>query len=162
MDIPSLDCCRNRAGSALCLEPVSIVAFNTGFSFQLQNPGADGIMFVLQGQGPKAFGEYGINLGFGGEISRIQKSVGIKFDLYNNAGEGSKSTGLFVMGSTPTMPAAVLTSTDIDLHSGHIFAAPCLRWILTPRGSKRYSDRGRLQPDLQVDILLSLEVLLPS
>ena len=112
----------NRVGSAFCREPVDVVAFSTDFSFQLQNPGADGFMFVLQGQGPQAVGEYGINLGFAGKISSIQKSVGIKFDLYDNAGEGSNSTGLFVKGSTPTTPAEDLTSTGIDLHSGHIFA----------------------------------------
>jgi hypothetical protein len=47
--------------------------------------------------------------------------VAVKFDLFNNSGEGADSTGLFTNGATPTLPAIDLTPTGIDLHSGHVF-----------------------------------------
>ena len=49
--------------------------------------------------------------------------MAIKFDLYNNAGEGPDSTGLYTGGAQPTVPAINLSSTGINLHSGHIFNA---------------------------------------
>jgi hypothetical protein len=42
----------------------------------------------------------------------------VKFDLYNNAGEGPDSTGLYTDGAAPTVPAVDLSSTGINLHSG--------------------------------------------
>ena len=47
--------------------------------------------------------------------------MAIKFDLYNNAGEGNDSTGLYTDGATPTIPAIDLSSSGINLHSGDIF-----------------------------------------
>jgi hypothetical protein len=41
--------------------------------------------------------------------------------LYNNAGEGPDSTGLYLNGATPTVPAINLSTTGINLHSGDIF-----------------------------------------
>ena len=40
------------------------------------------------------------------------------FDLYNNAGEGSDSTGLYTGGANPVTPSTDLSSTGIDLHNG--------------------------------------------
>ena len=59
----------------------------------------------------------GGNLGYGG----IPNSVAIKFDLYNNAGEGPDSTGLYVNGAVPTFPPSTSPSTGINLHSGDYF-----------------------------------------
>jgi hypothetical protein len=55
----------------------------------------------------------------------------VKFDLYNNAGEGNDSVGVFTGGASPTAggdaPLAAgsndLTGSSIDLHSGHRFDA---------------------------------------
>ena len=48
--------------------------------------------------------------------------MAVKFDLYNNQGEGVNSTGLFVGGAAPTNVGSVsLANTGIDLHSGHTF-----------------------------------------
>jgi len=54
----------------------------------------------------------------------------VKFDLYNNDGEGTNSTGLFLNGAAPTIKGVApskgrndLNGTGIDLHSGHIFSA---------------------------------------
>jgi hypothetical protein len=49
--------------------------------------------------------------------------VAIKFDLVDNAGEGSNSVGVFTGGATPSMPGVSLDGTGIDLHSGHPFRA---------------------------------------
>ena len=43
----------------------------------------------------------------------------MKFDLWNNDGEGPNSTGLFRNGDKPSNPGAIdLTPSGIDLHSG--------------------------------------------
>jgi hypothetical protein len=47
--------------------------------------------------------------------------VALKFDLYDNSGEGTNSTGLFVNGAAPAVPAIDLAHSGIDLHSGHRF-----------------------------------------
>jgi hypothetical protein len=40
-----------------------------------------------------------------------------------NDGEGSNSTGLYIDGASPTVPAIDLTGTGIDMHSLDIFKA---------------------------------------
>ncbi len=107
----------NEAGSAFYATPVNIQQFTTNFTFQLSNPAADGITFTIQNNAPTAVGVYGGQLGYGG----IPNSVAIKFDLYNNAGEGPDSTGLYVNGADPNVPAINLTGTGINLHSGDYF-----------------------------------------
>jgi hypothetical protein len=47
--------------------------------------------------------------------------VGVKFDLFNNFGEGNDSTGLYVNGASPTVPALDMTSSGVNLHSGDVF-----------------------------------------
>jgi hypothetical protein len=105
---------QNEAGSAFYAAPVNIQSFTTNFTFQLSNPSADGITFAIQNVGPTALGTHGGGLGY----ATIPQSVAIKFDLYNNAGEGPNSTGLYINGAMPTVPAIDLTGTGIDLHSG--------------------------------------------
>jgi hypothetical protein len=97
---------------------VSVAKFTTDFSFQLINPNADGITFTLQAAGPTALGASGGGLGYMG----IAPSVAIKFDLFNNSGEGNNSTGLYLNGAAPTNLGSVnLNNTGINLHSGHVF-----------------------------------------
>jgi hypothetical protein len=119
-----------EAGSSFYATPLNIQAFTTDFTFQLANPLAggyfpptnpiaDGITFTIQNAGAYAIGGLGGELGYQG----IGKSVAIKFDLHNNNGEGTNSTGLYINGAAPTAPAIDLTGTGIDLHSGHLFAA---------------------------------------
>jgi len=43
----------------------------------------------------------------------------VKFDLYGNNGEGTDSTGLFLNGAMPTTPSVDMSSSGVDLHSGH-------------------------------------------
>jgi len=74
--------------------------------------------FTIQGVAPTAVGGTGGGLGFAGTT----KSVAIKFDLFDNAGEGPNSTGLYLNGVQPNAVNSInLTGTGIDLHSGHTF-----------------------------------------
>ena len=108
-----------EAGSAFTAGAVNVSTFTTSFEFQLLNPNADGFTFTLQSNNPSQLGGGGGNLGYGG----IPNSVAIKFDLFNNAGEGNNSTGLFINGASPTNSGSVdLTGSGINLHSGDIFA----------------------------------------
>ncbi len=109
----------NEAGSAFYATAVNVQQFTTQFAFQLSNPAADGITFTIQNNGPTALGGDGGALGYKG----ILNSIAIKFDLFNNAGEGPNSTGLYINGAKPTLPAINLTGTGINLHSGDYFNA---------------------------------------
>jgi hypothetical protein len=106
-----------EASSAFTTSAVSVTKFSTFFAFQLTNADADGFTFTIQSVGPTALGFGGGGLGYQG----IPSSVAIKFDLFNNAGEGNNSVGLYFNGAAPTVPALDLTGTGINLHSGHVF-----------------------------------------
>ena len=106
-----------EASSAFSSAPVNIQSFTTDFSFQLTNPNADGITFTVQGNAPTALGVSGEGLGYGG----MNGSVAVKFDLFNNAGEGINSTGVYFNGADPTVPAIDLNSSGVNLHSGDVF-----------------------------------------
>ena len=72
-------------------------------------------------------GAAGGALGFGpdpngGTPAGISQSVAIKFDLFDNNGEGYDSTGLFLDGAEPSNVGSVdLSSTGIGLHNGDVF-----------------------------------------
>jgi hypothetical protein len=108
----------NEARSAFYTSLVPVNSYTTDFTFQLTNPAADGFTFVIQSDKPQALGGSGSGLGYAG----ISSSAAIKFDLYNDSGEGNDSTGLYINGAVPTIPAVNLAPAGIDLHSGHIFA----------------------------------------
>ncbi|MGA2031633.1 MAG: fibronectin type III domain-containing protein [Thermoguttaceae bacterium] len=119
----------SQSGSVFATSPVDITKFTTQFTFQLLPAAldtADGFTFTIQGKGATALGSGGSGLGYAG----ISPSLAIKFDLFNNAGEGSDSTGMFLNGDTPTVPVSGdnaadisidLSSTPINLHSGDVF-----------------------------------------
>jgi hypothetical protein len=108
-----------EARSAWFTTEVPVRSFITDFTFQQLNANADGMTFTIQAQGPTAVGWPGGALGYQG----TNNSVAVKFDLYNNAGEGVDSTGLYTDGAAPTVPAVDLGSTGINLHSGDIMEA---------------------------------------
>jgi fibronectin type 3 domain-containing protein len=117
-DLRLTDGRNNEAASAFTSNTVRVAKFNTQFSFQLTNPNADGIAFVIQTFGATALGASGGGLGYQG----IGSSVAVKFDLYNNNGEGINSTGLFINGAAPFNVGSVnLNGSGIDLHGGHVF-----------------------------------------
>jgi hypothetical protein len=106
---------------------VNIQSFTTDFKFQTMpaSASADGFTFTMQGNNATAIGPGGGGLGYGpnqpGGAPGIGKSVAVKFDLYDNAGEGSDSTGLYTNGVSPTTPAVDMTSSGVNLHSGDVF-----------------------------------------
>ena len=111
--------------SAWFSTPVNITSFDTQFSFQPTQAFGDGLTFAIQSAGATAIGPGGAGLGYGASTPDgtpgIPNSIAIKFDLYNNFGEGVDSTGLYVNGASPTTPAIDLTSSGVNLHSGHPF-----------------------------------------
>jgi fibronectin type 3 domain-containing protein len=114
-----------EAGSVFSTNAVDVTKFSNQFTFQLTNPNADGFTFTIEGDGPTALGPTGGGLGYGpdapGGTPGIAKSLAVKFDLYNNAGEGTDSTGEYTDGASPTTPDIDLSTTGINLHSGDVF-----------------------------------------
>jgi hypothetical protein len=103
-----------QAGSVFWNQPIGVQTFTTDFSFQLSSAQGDGFSFTIQGVGAKALGASGSGLGY----QNIGKSVAIKFDLYSNAGEGTDSTGVYINGAAPTVPAVDMTASGLQLRSG--------------------------------------------
>jgi Legume lectin domain/Chitobiase/beta-hexosaminidase C-terminal domain len=102
--------------------PVNVQTFTTDFMFQITpaTPTAsDGFTFTIQNMGLTADGGIGGALGY----QSITPSVAVKFDLFNNSGEGVNSTGFYTDGVAPTVPATDLTPSGINLHSGDIMHA---------------------------------------
>jgi hypothetical protein len=115
----------SEASSAFFNTPQNVQLFTTSFSFQLTNPNADGMTFTIQNTGLTALSGNGGGLGYGSfspsnGIVGIGKSVAVKFDLFNNAGEGTNSVGLYTNGASPTVPAVTLGG-GVNLHSGDVF-----------------------------------------
>jgi lysophospholipase L1-like esterase len=113
-----------EASSAFTASTLDVTHFTTHFRFDLFNASADGFTFTLQGVGPHALGGYGGWLGYAPAPGTrgIPNSVAVKFDLYNNQGEGNDSTGLYQGGAVPTVLGSIdLSRTGINLHSGHGF-----------------------------------------
>ena len=107
---------------------VNIAAFKTSFDFTaVGNPGymADGLTFCIQNNGKNALGSAGGGLGYGadptvGTGDHIEKSVAVKFDVYQNWPDPSSSTtGLYKNGEVPT-GGVDLGNYKIDLRSGHV------------------------------------------
>ncbi len=123
----------NESRAVFSSTPVGLASFTTEFDFQLTGketpaPDADGFAFVLEANGPNALGSPGGGLGYGlpavGQSGpQITNSVAVKFDLHDNNGEGTSSTGIYINGAAPTIPSVNLLPSGIDLHSGHIFHA---------------------------------------
>jgi hypothetical protein len=114
----------SEKASAFWTTPVNVQSFTNTFTFQLTNPNADGFTFTIQKTSITAIGAVGGGLGYGainpGQAPGIGKSVAVKFDLFDNNGEGNNSTGLYTQGVSPTTPATALGG-GINLHSGDIF-----------------------------------------
>lgn len=107
------------ASSGFWKTRMQVDRFRTKFRFQMADPQADGITFVVQSQGANALGPQGGGLGYG--PNGIKKSVAIKWDIWDNEGEGWNSTGIYLNGVSPTVPAVTFDGSGIDLHSGHVF-----------------------------------------
>ena len=109
-----------QASSAFVTKPVDVRAFYTRFRMHLlpDTSSADGMTFTIQGVGPAALGSNGQGLGYQG----IERSVAVKFDLYDRERQHANATGMFMLGVPPKTAGAIpLGGTGIDLHSGHPF-----------------------------------------
>ena len=105
-----------ESSSAFYTTPVNVQSFTTNFSFQMTDAQADGMTFVIQNGAATVLGTGGGGLGY----EDIGNSVAVKFDIYNNAGEGTDSTGMYVNGAMPTVPAVDMTSSGVVLLSGDV------------------------------------------
>ena len=115
-----------QAGSFFFTTPENVQQFTNDFTFQLTTPNADGITFTIQNTGATALGPSGGGLGYGPDTTTgapgIAKSIAVKFDLYNNEGEGVDSTGEYANGASPTTPFVDMTSSGVSLHSGDVMS----------------------------------------
>ena len=123
---------KSEAGSAFDDTAETITTFSTQFTFQItpgSNPTADGFTFTIQNTGINALGPSGGGLGYGLDSATgassspntpIAKSVAIKFDLYNNNGEGDDSTGLYTDGKAPTVAGSLDMTGSVNLHSSDV------------------------------------------
>jgi len=109
-----------QAGSAFFNTPVGVENERGSiFSFQIPDSGGNGFTYTFQNTGPDALGGDGAGLGYVG----IHHSLALKFGLYDHDGGGSNSVGVYTAGNLPDTPDIDLTSSGVDLHSGHIFKA---------------------------------------
>lgn len=143
-----------EARSAFFNAPINVQSFTNNFSFQLTNPNADGFTFTIQGNAANVVGPSGGGLGYGPDTpggtppagTPIGKSIAVKFDLFNNAGEGTDSTGWYTNGVSPTTPASDMTASGVNLHSGdamnvHMtYNGTTLNWTVTdPTAGKSFA-----------------------
>ena len=116
---------QHEASAAWYGVEANIQTFTTDFTFLISagTTTADGFTFTLQGNNASAIGQGGGSLGYGSSTGTggIANSVAVKFDLYNNSGEGVDSTGLYTNGPWPTTPAVDMTASGVNLHSGDPF-----------------------------------------
>jgi hypothetical protein len=113
----------SEINSVFFYAPVDIETFTTDFDFRikpgLSSPLGDGFTFTIQNVGPGAIGGAGGGLGYAG----IPHSMAIKFDLFNNAGEGTDSTGIYFNGAAPTVPSLNLANNNVNIGSGDLIHA---------------------------------------
>ncbi len=109
----------DEANAVWTAVPVNVQNFTTDFTFQESSASADGFTFTLQNAGATALGAAGGGLGYSG----VGSSIAVKFDLYNNAGEGIDSTGFYIDGAYPSVPALDMTASGVNLHSTDLLHA---------------------------------------
>lgn len=101
---------------------IPLAVFATEFRFRILKAdpkSSEGFTFTVQANSDTEVGSADGGLGYKG----IPHSMALKFDLHNDAGEGTNSVGLFFGGAFPAIPAIDLTPSGLDLHSAHIFGA---------------------------------------
>ncbi|GAA4930280.1 L-type lectin-domain containing protein [Actinoplanes utahensis] len=95
-----------QVGSAWSTVAVDVNnSFQTKFTAHIRDgrSGADGIAFVVQGEGPRALGGWGGGMGYKG----IHDSVAIEFDTYRNPKDPDDNHLAVVLGGDPDHPAVV-------------------------------------------------------
>lgn len=114
--------------SAFLKDPVNLQQFYIQARLRISGANADGLTFTVHTdpRGASALGGTGGGLGSGPDPSfttdpvkgaKIANSVSLKLDVYDNEGEGANSTGVYLNGAKPTVPATTI-GNGIDLHDG--------------------------------------------
>lgn len=105
-----------QIGAAWFTKKVPVSSFTTDFTFQLTNATADGFTFTIQNSSSNvwALGYGTAGLGY----QSLNNSFALKFDIYNNAGEGTDSIGVYTGGAAPTTPSTDLSTSGVVLKSG--------------------------------------------
>jgi hypothetical protein len=99
-----------QSGSAWAKTKIDLTrSFESSFKVYLHHatPGADGIAFLVQTDGPRALGGWGGGLGYRG----IKHSVAVEFDTFRNAPDPSNNHVALVLGGNPDVHEAVGTPT---------------------------------------------------
>jgi hypothetical protein len=95
-----------QSGSAWSTQKIDLSkSFETEFKAYLHHgqPGADGIAFVVQTQGPRALGGWGGGIGY----RFIKPSVAVEFDTFQNTADPSSNHLAVVMNGNPDAHTAV-------------------------------------------------------
>jgi hypothetical protein len=95
-----------QAGSAWSTQKLDLTeSFESTFKVYLHHgmPGADGIAFLVQTQGPRALGGWGGGLGYRG----IRQSVAVEFDTFQNTPDPNSNHLAVVLAGDPDHHAAV-------------------------------------------------------
>jgi len=138
----------NQVGAAWLSAPRAIAGgFDTTFQFQITNPGADGMAFVIQTVGSSALGGGGGGLGYSG----ITGALAVELDNFNAGGEATTphvsvqfpaDAGEYASLGRVSFP----TMTDGNVHSVRIVYVP---------GSLAIHIDGAVSPNLSVPVDLS-------
>lgn len=89
-----------QSGSAWDKQKIDLTdSLDSTFKVYLHHgqPGADGIAFVVQSEGPRALGGWGGGLGYRG----IERSVAVEFDTFQNTPDPSSNHLAVVLGGSP-------------------------------------------------------------
>jgi hypothetical protein len=89
-----------QAGSAWAAHKIDLSqSFESTFKVYLHHadPGADGIAFLVQTEGPRALGGWGGGLGYRG----IKNSVAVEFDTFQNSPDPNNNHLAVVVGGNP-------------------------------------------------------------
>ncbi|WP_245664866.1 L-type lectin-domain containing protein [Actinoplanes subtropicus] len=95
-----------QAGSAWAKPKLNLTgSFESQFKVYLHHttPGADGIAFLVQNDGPRALGGWGGGIGYRG----IRDSVAVEFDTFQNSTDPSSNHLAVVLHGNPDVHAAV-------------------------------------------------------
>lgn len=126
-----------EVGAAWYVVPVNVTSFTTHYAVSFTSAQGQGMTFCIQNRtptsadgkslyvsgGPYAIANNQSGLGYSGttgtdgQIAGLNTSAAVIFDLNNGSGN---LTGLYTNGANPVGSSIDMTSSGVNLHSGHI------------------------------------------